>query len=71
MQKLKVGNGFDQGTQIGPLINAESADNVQSLLDDALNKGGADLLYGGKRHALGNNFFIPTVLGHVTEIAGY
>ncbi|MBD2809793.1 NAD-dependent succinate-semialdehyde dehydrogenase [Xenorhabdus sp. Vera] len=66
VQKLKVGNGFEQEVQIGPLINAESADNVQSLLDDALNKG-ADLLYGGKRHALGDNFFIPTVLGHVAE----
>ncbi|CEE94538.1 succinate-semialdehyde dehydrogenase I, NADP-dependent [Xenorhabdus nematophila str. Anatoliense] len=66
VQKLQVGNGFDQGTQIGPLINAESADKVQFLLDDALNKG-ADLLYGGKRHALGDNFFIPTVIGRVAE----
>ncbi|WP_340616400.1 NAD-dependent succinate-semialdehyde dehydrogenase [Xenorhabdus entomophaga] len=64
VQKLKVGNGFEQGTQIGPLINAKSADKVQSLLDDALNKG-ADLLFGGQRHALGDNFFMPTVLGSV------
>ncbi|AOM41485.1 NAD-dependent succinate-semialdehyde dehydrogenase [Xenorhabdus hominickii] len=63
-QKLKMGNGFDQGVQIGPLINAKSTDKVQFLLDDALNKG-ADLLCGGKRHALGDNFFIPTVLGNV------
>ncbi|KMJ43451.1 succinate-semialdehyde dehydrogenase [Xenorhabdus khoisanae] len=64
VQKLKVGNGFEQETQIGPLINAKSADKVQSLLDDALNKG-ADLLFGGQRHALGDNFFMPTVLGNV------
>ncbi|MDX7986863.1 NAD-dependent succinate-semialdehyde dehydrogenase [Xenorhabdus sp. 12] len=66
VQKLQVGNGFEQGVQIGPLINMKSADKVQFLLDDALNKG-ADLLYGGKRHALGDNFFMPTVLGNVAQ----
>ncbi|MCC8465500.1 NAD-dependent succinate-semialdehyde dehydrogenase [Photorhabdus bodei] len=66
VQKIKVGNGFEQGIKIGPLINSKSVDKVQSLLADALNKG-ADLLCGGKRHDLGDNFFIPTVLGNVAE----
>ncbi|PHM45132.1 aldehyde dehydrogenase [Xenorhabdus mauleonii] len=66
VQKLQVGNGFEQGVQIGPLINIKSADKVQLLLDDALNKG-ADLLHGGKRHVLGDNFFMPTVLGNVAK----
>ncbi|MBB1585035.1 NAD-dependent succinate-semialdehyde dehydrogenase [Serratia sp. OS31] len=61
---LKVGNGFDQDVQIGPLINRKARDKVMQLLDDALSKG-ATVLTGGHPHPLGGNFFTPTVLGQV------
>lgn len=61
---LKVGDGSESGVQIGPLINADAVCKVQSLLDDALIRG-ASLLTGGRAHALGGNFFTPTVIGDV------
>ena len=61
---LKVGNGEQPGVQTGPLINSAAVDKVQSLLDDALTRG-ATLLTGGQRHALGGNYFTPTVIGNV------
>lgn len=61
---LQVGNGFEPGVQIGPLINRKARDKVLELLDDALNKG-AQVLTGATPHALGGNFFTPTVLGDV------
>ncbi|HBK4605627.1 TPA: NAD-dependent succinate-semialdehyde dehydrogenase [Serratia marcescens] len=61
---LQVGNGFKPGVQIGPLINRKARDKVLELLDDALSKG-AQVLTGATPHALGGNFFTPTVLGDV------
>ena len=61
---LQVGNGMDTGVNIGPLINHKAVSKVETLLQDALNKG-AQVLTGGKAHALGGNFFEPTVLSDV------
>ncbi|HAT1646664.1 TPA: NAD-dependent succinate-semialdehyde dehydrogenase [Raoultella planticola] len=61
---LQVGDGREPGVQIGPLINADAVRKVQSLLDDALSRG-ARLLHGGQHHALGGNYFTPTVIGDV------
>jgi succinate-semialdehyde dehydrogenase/glutarate-semialdehyde dehydrogenase len=64
VRELDVGHGSAEGTQIGPLITDKAVAKVQSLIDDATAKG-ADLLLGGKPHALGGNFFEPTVLGGI------
>jgi succinate-semialdehyde dehydrogenase/glutarate-semialdehyde dehydrogenase len=64
--KLKVGNGFDDGVQQGPLINMEAVEKVERLIADA-QKHGAKLVTGGKRHALGGTFFEPTILRDVTR----
>lgn len=61
---LQVGNGFSPGVQIGPLINSKACDKVAELLADAQAKG-AVVLTGATPHALGGNFFTPTVLGDV------
>jgi succinate-semialdehyde dehydrogenase / glutarate-semialdehyde dehydrogenase len=63
--KLKVGNGFEPGVQQGPLIDQAAVEKVEEHLQDAVSKGGQVLL-GGKRHALGQTFFEPTVLANVT-----
>ncbi|MDP2265533.1 MAG: NAD-dependent succinate-semialdehyde dehydrogenase [Thiobacillus sp.] len=59
--QLKVGNGFEAGTEIGPLINAAALAKVEAHIADALAHG-ATLLTGGARHTLGGQFFQPTVL---------
>lgn len=62
--KLKVGDGFEEGVQVGPLINSEGRKKVQQHVQDALDKG-ASLMTGGK--VLQGNFYEPTVLTDVRE----
>ncbi len=64
--KLKVGSGLEAGVEIGPLINQSAVEKVERHLNDALAKGGK-LLLGGKRHALGANFFEPTIISGATQ----
>ena len=61
---LKVGNGMESGVTQGPLINADAVRKVEEHIADALAKG-AKIVTGGKRHALGGNFFEPTILANV------
>ena len=61
---LKVGDGMDAGSRMGPLANARRIEAMQMFVDDAVAKG-AKLLTGGKRIGTTGNFFEPTVLGHV------
>jgi succinate-semialdehyde dehydrogenase/glutarate-semialdehyde dehydrogenase len=63
---LRVGNGLEEGTQQGPLINEQAVTTIETQLADALTKG-ARTVTGGKRHRLGGTFFEPTVLADVTE----
>ncbi|WP_339706303.1 NAD-dependent succinate-semialdehyde dehydrogenase [uncultured Sphingosinicella sp.] len=61
VRALNVGDGFEGGTQIGPLINAAAVEKVDSLVQDALGKGAVAVL-GGGRHGRGGNFYAPTIL---------
>jgi succinate-semialdehyde dehydrogenase/glutarate-semialdehyde dehydrogenase len=61
---LKVGDGLDPASRMGPLANSRRVEAMQMFVDDALSKG-AKLLAGGKRIGSTGNFFEPTVLGHV------
>ncbi len=63
--QLKVGNGFEAGAEVGPLINPAALEKVEAHIADAL-ANGAMLLTGGARHALGGQFFQPTVLSQCT-----
>jgi succinate-semialdehyde dehydrogenase / glutarate-semialdehyde dehydrogenase len=65
VKKLKVGNGFESGVLQGPLIDEAAVEKVEEHIEDAVSHG-ARVLLGGKRHALGQTFFEPTVLGDVT-----
>jgi succinate-semialdehyde dehydrogenase/glutarate-semialdehyde dehydrogenase len=62
---LKVGRGLEAGVQIGPLIDLAAVEKVEAHIADATAKG-ARVLTGGHRHALGGQFFEPTVLADVT-----
>ncbi|WP_279048757.1 NAD-dependent succinate-semialdehyde dehydrogenase [Cedecea davisae] len=61
VKKLKVGNGLEEGVVVGPLIESSAVDKVREHVEDALAKGGKALV-GGKPHALGGNFWQPTVI---------
>ncbi|MBB4123242.1 NAD-dependent succinate-semialdehyde dehydrogenase [Martelella radicis] len=65
LSKLKVGNGLEESTVFGPLIDDAAVAKVEEHIADAMGKG-ASLVSGGKRHALGGTFFEPTVLTGVT-----
>ena len=64
--KLKVANGFEDGAQLGPLIETAAVAKIEEHIADATAKG-ARVLTGGKRHKLGGLFFEPTVLADVTQ----
>ena len=64
--RLKVGNGQQEGVTQGPLIDQKAVAKVEEHIADAVAKG-ARILAGGKRHALGQSFFEPTVLADVTS----
>ncbi|MEG9511948.1 MAG: NAD-dependent succinate-semialdehyde dehydrogenase, partial [Pantoea piersonii] len=66
VKKLKVGNGAEEGVVVGPLIEASAVDKVEEHVKDAKAKGGR-IVTGGERHALGGNFWQPTVIADAHE----
>ncbi|CAK8714214.1 Succinate-semialdehyde dehydrogenase [Candidatus Electrothrix aarhusensis] len=64
-EQLKVGNGFDEGVNQGPLIDLNAVQKVEQQIQDALAKG-ARLGSGGKRVGETGFFFEPTILLDVT-----
>jgi succinate-semialdehyde dehydrogenase / glutarate-semialdehyde dehydrogenase len=61
VKQLTVGPGLAADVQQGPLINQAAIEKVQKHIADACEKG-AEITCGGTLHALGGNFFQPTVL---------
>ncbi|WP_226572460.1 NAD-dependent succinate-semialdehyde dehydrogenase [Mangrovibacter yixingensis] len=66
VEKLSVGEGTKPGTTQGPLIDSQAIDKVQQHIADAVSKG-AQVVTGGKPHALGGTFFEPTVVRDVNK----
>ncbi len=64
--KLKVGDGLEEGTTLGPLINAAAIKKVQSHVADATSKGGT-ILMGGEPLQGPGNFLTPTILTGATR----
>ena len=66
-KQLRVGNGMDAHTDVGPMIQERQVRIVESHVEDAKARG-ARVLAGGKRlPELGANFYAPTVLADVTQ----
>ena len=63
--EFTLGNGMDDGVNIGPLINEGAANDVVAFIDDAVDKG-AKVTAGGGRSELGGSFVAPTVLTDVS-----
>jgi succinate-semialdehyde dehydrogenase/glutarate-semialdehyde dehydrogenase len=70
VEQLKVGQGLEEGVEIGPLINQEAIEKVDRHVQDALGKG-ARLVCGGQRLQEGTYkngyFYQPTVLADVSR----
>lgn len=66
IQKIKVGNGMEDGITQGPLIELAALEKVERHVADALAKG-AKLITGGKRSSLGETFYEPTILANVSS----
>ena len=61
MSQLKVGPGLTPGVDVGPLVNADTRDKVEELVDQAVDKG-ATVLTGGRRSGGPGFFYEPTVM---------
>ena len=63
---LVVGNGLEDGTQIGPLVNSGAVKDVDELVQSSITAG-AKVALGGNPHELGGCFYAPTILTEVTS----
>ena len=62
--EVRVGDGFDEGSQMGPINNAPQLERVTELVNDAKQQG-ARIVTGGSR--IGGYFFSPTVVGDISD----
>ena len=68
VEKLKIGNGLDDGVDVGPLIDDRAAAKVREHIEDAVSQG-AEVVTGGKAHKLGGSYFEPTLMINVPHTA--
>lgn len=67
LSKLKIGNGMEEGIDIGPLIDQPAVNKVNEILDDAIHKGGKIVYQGDKYEGEEGFFFPPTILTNVND----
>ncbi|GAB3305867.1 NAD-dependent succinate-semialdehyde dehydrogenase [Pseudoclavibacter terrae] len=67
-EQFTVGNGLDEGVDIGPMIDQTSCERLQGLVDNAV-AGGARILIGGELPEGAGSFYPPTVLADVPRDA--
>jgi succinate-semialdehyde dehydrogenase/glutarate-semialdehyde dehydrogenase len=65
VKQFKLGDGTEDGVNMGPLIDQEAANDVIGFIDDAVEKG-AKVVAGGGLSPLGGSFVEPTILTDVT-----
>jgi acyl-CoA reductase-like NAD-dependent aldehyde dehydrogenase len=66
-QRLRVGNGMDKDTDVGPMIHVRQLQTVAAHVEDAKSRGAKILAGGARLPELGPNFYAPTVLAGVTR----
>lgn len=67
LEKLKVGNGLEEGVDIGPLIDKPAYKKVESLVNDAVKHGGNVAYTGSKPENEDGFFYAPTILTNVKD----
>jgi len=65
VRKLRVGNGMDPASEIGPMIHERQVRVVETQIEDAKQRGARVLVGGTRLRELGPTFFAPTVLADV------
>jgi succinate-semialdehyde dehydrogenase/glutarate-semialdehyde dehydrogenase/succinyl-CoA reductase len=65
-EKLNIGDPLSDLTDIGPLVNSKSVENMESVVQDSVQKGG-QILTGGERAKSRGSFYKPTLLKKVTH----
>ena len=63
---VKVGDGLEAGTQLGPINNKMQFERVTELVEDA-KKHGAKIVSGGSRVGKEGYFFAPTIVGNISD----
>ncbi|HWX94240.1 MAG TPA: aldehyde dehydrogenase family protein [Terriglobales bacterium] len=66
-RKLRVGNGIDPGTDVGPMIQERQLRIVEEQVEEARLRGARVLAGGSRLPELGPNFYAPTILADVTH----
>ena len=66
MGSMKIGNGLDEGVEVGPLVEEPAREKVEALVNQAVEKG-ATVLTGGKRVEGDGYFYEPTVVTNIAE----
>ena len=66
VENLRVGDGLEDGVDLGPLINEAALEKVEEHIADVVAHGG-QVLTGGRRHGNGGSFFEPTIVTGVTQ----
>lgn len=67
LERLKVGNGLEAGTNIGPLIDGDAQEKVQELVMDAIEKGGSVAFRGQDPEDEKGYYYAPMILTNVNE----
>lgn len=67
VEQLKVGNGLDSRTEIGPLIDEKALNKIKQQIDDAISKGGVVKFGGNPVNIEGGNYFEPTIITNVSD----
>ena len=65
-EKLNVGDPLSDQTDIGPLVNSKSVENMENVVKDSVQKG-AEVLTGGERTKSKGSFYKPTLLKNVSQ----
>jgi len=68
VKTIRVGNGLDKSTHMGPVHTREQREKVESMVEDAENRGARDIVKGGRptqKELQRGNFYVPTLLGDV------
>ena len=66
VERLVIGDPRDEATEVGPIIHPRQVDRVEGFVERAL-ANGATLLWGGKPHPFGAQYYRPTMLTHLKQ----
>jgi succinate-semialdehyde dehydrogenase / glutarate-semialdehyde dehydrogenase len=66
-KKLKVGDGLDESTDVGPVIDSNAYEKIDEHVQNAVENGAKCLLGGKGRQGEGSNFYEPTILSDVRD----